>query len=95
MSLSLSNAVFWIAAVACVVAQLGILRATRTQPTLGAPSRPHRAASRVEEIAWAVIPVVALALVLVLTWRAVHARAAAPPAAPPAPAASAAPGGAA
>jgi heme/copper-type cytochrome/quinol oxidase subunit 2 len=84
MSLSLSNAVFWIAAVACVVAQLGILRATRAQPTSGATSRPHRTASRAEEVAWAVIPAVALALVLVLTWRAVHARAATPAATVPA-----------
>jgi heme/copper-type cytochrome/quinol oxidase subunit 2 len=92
MSLTLSNAVFWIAAVACVVAQLGILRATRPQPTLGATSRPHRTASRLEEVVWATLPAVALALVLVLTWRAVHARAATPSATAPA---SAAPGGAA
>jgi heme/copper-type cytochrome/quinol oxidase subunit 2 len=84
MPLSLSNAVFWIAVLACVVAQLGILRATRTPQSAPASTPARRPASRAEEFAWATLPAVGLLLVLVLTWRAVHARttAAAPAVAP-------------
>ena len=72
MPLSLSHAVFWIAVLACVVAQLGILRATRTPHPARASTPAHRPASRLEEVAWAALPAVALLLVLVLTWRAVY-----------------------
>jgi heme/copper-type cytochrome/quinol oxidase subunit 2 len=74
MPLSLSHAVFWIAVLACVIAQLGILRATRAPHPARASTPAHRPASRVEEVAWAALPAVALLLVLVLTWRAVQAR---------------------
>ena len=93
MSPTLSRAVFWIAVLTCVVAQLGILRATRIAPQsrAGRSSPPaHRPATRAEELAWAVLPAVALALVLVLTWRAVHARTSTPTAAPVAAAAGSA-----
>ena len=65
----LADAIFWIAAVACAVAQIGIFRATvarRPAPTT------HRPATRAEEFAWAVLPAIALAVALVLTWRALH-----------------------
>jgi hypothetical protein len=71
----LADAIFWIAAVACTVAQIGILRATvakRPAPTA------HRPATRAEELAWAVLPVIALAVVLGLTWRALHPAPSAP-----------------
>jgi len=77
MKSSLADAVFWIAVAACVVAQVGILRATRAERAgRGKLTPAHRAATRVEEAAWAVLPAIALAVVLVLTWRAVHERAA-------------------
>jgi len=68
----LADTIFWVAAAACAVAQIGILRATfrRSQPTT---PFVHRA-SRVEELAWAVLPVLALAVVLVLTYRTLHPR---------------------
>ena len=66
----LADTIFWIAAAACAVAQIGILRATfrRREPLASFTRR----ASRVEEIAWAALPACALAVVLVLTYRALH-----------------------
>jgi hypothetical protein len=76
MSPVLSDAVFWVAVVACAVAQLAILRSVlgtkglvRPTPATGAPLR---AQPRAVEIAWAVLPALALAAVLALTWRALH-----------------------
>ena len=74
----LADAIFWVAAVACAVAQIGILRATSARASQSDRATPanagatHRRATRVEEIAWAVLPVVALSGALVLTWRALH-----------------------
>jgi hypothetical protein len=55
-------ALFWVAAVICVIAHLGILRSV-----LRAKER------RVSEIAWAVLPAFVLAAVLLVTWRSIHA----------------------
>ncbi len=78
---SWTEATFWVAAVACLVAQVAIVRsvlvarAPAREAHSGAgpagPPAPRRAA----EVAWAVIPALGLALVLVLTWRAVQAAA--------------------
>jgi heme/copper-type cytochrome/quinol oxidase subunit 2 len=70
----LADAIFWIAVVACFVAQIGILRATRATNAArpAVPAASHRSATRVEEIAWAVLPVIALAVALILTWRTLH-----------------------
>jgi heme/copper-type cytochrome/quinol oxidase subunit 2 len=66
----LSDAIFWLAAACCVFAQAAIvrsaLRARAQRPDGSAsPSRPI-------EVAWTVVPGIVLALVLVLTWRALH-----------------------
>jgi heme/copper-type cytochrome/quinol oxidase subunit 2 len=66
----LSDAIFWLAAACCVFAQAAIvrsaLRARAQRPDGSAsPSRPI-------EVAWTIVPAVMLALVLVLTWRALH-----------------------
>ncbi len=88
--LSWTEATFWVAAVACAVAQVAIVRSVfvARQPEGGDVPRPAPA-RRAPEVAWAVVPALALAAVLVLTWRAVHAPAArdaaAPSAAPEAP----------
>jgi heme/copper-type cytochrome/quinol oxidase subunit 2 len=55
---------FWAAAVVCAVAHFGILRSVL---------RANR--RRAIEIAWAVLPAVALAAVFVMTWRSMHAAA--------------------
>jgi heme/copper-type cytochrome/quinol oxidase subunit 2 len=66
----LSDAIFWLAAACCALSQAAIirsaLRARAQRPDGGAsPSRPI-------EVAWTVVPALMLALVLVLTWRALH-----------------------
>jgi heme/copper-type cytochrome/quinol oxidase subunit 2 len=61
----LADAIFWIAVAACLVAQVAILRSVVV-------TRSGSAARRATEIAWAVAPAVALALVLAATWRTLH-----------------------
>jgi heme/copper-type cytochrome/quinol oxidase subunit 2 len=66
----LSDAIFWLAAAGCGFAQAAIIRSAlraRAQRPDGSasPSRPI-------EVAWTVLPAIMLALVLVLTWRALH-----------------------
>jgi heme/copper-type cytochrome/quinol oxidase subunit 2 len=73
MNQPLAEAIFWIAAVACVVAEIAILRSTyaarRVEKSDLVPS-----SSRTGEITWAIIPAVMLAFLLVSTWRRVEAR---------------------
>ena len=73
MSFRLADAIFWTAVACCSIAQLAILRSVVSSPTRavdsGLESSPAR---RAIEIAWAVLPGVALAVVLMLTWRAMH-----------------------
>ena len=73
MNQPLAETIFWIAAVACVIAEVAILRSTF------AVQRANRselvpASSRGGEIAWAVIPALALCAVLVATWQRIEAR---------------------
>ena len=63
---------FFIAAAVCVLAQLMILRAVAAGRVPGASPAPGQPPRRAAEVAWAVIPAVVLALVLILTWRSVH-----------------------
>jgi heme/copper-type cytochrome/quinol oxidase subunit 2 len=70
----LSDAIFWLAAACCVFAQAAIvrsaLRARAQRPDGSAsPSRPI-------EVVWTIVPAIMLAVVLVLTWRALHPAAA-------------------
>ena len=67
MSPSFSELLFWAAAACCAVAQLAILRALVLGRTPGAaPTR------RAAEVLWSVLPALALAGLLVATWRAIH-----------------------
>jgi heme/copper-type cytochrome/quinol oxidase subunit 2 len=73
MNLSVADAGFWLAVACCVVAQAAIVRsalARRTPLAGGAPMPPLR---RPIEVAWTLVPAAVLALVLVQTWRAMHA----------------------
>jgi heme/copper-type cytochrome/quinol oxidase subunit 2 len=69
----LAEAIFWIAALACVVAEIAILRSTyearRVEKSDLVPS-----ASRGGEITWAVIPAIMLAFLLTATWQRIEAR---------------------
>jgi heme/copper-type cytochrome/quinol oxidase subunit 2 len=73
MNQPLAEAIFWIAALACVVAEIAILRSTyaarRVEKSDMVPS-----SSRSGEIIWAVIPAVMLAFLLTATWRRIEAR---------------------
>ncbi|MFN2637694.1 MAG: hypothetical protein ABR585_11760 [Gemmatimonadaceae bacterium] len=75
MNQPLAEAIFWIAAIACVVGEIAIVRAA-----FGAgaerKSEAVPATRRSSEIAWALIPAMALSLLLVVTWRRVEARSA-------------------
>ena len=66
MSPLLAAAIFWIAVACCVVAQAAIVRSVLL--ARGGSTRVRRAA----ELLWAVLPAIALATVLVLTWRTMH-----------------------
>ena len=73
MNQPVAETIFWIAVVACAVAEVAILRSTF------AARRSNRselvpASSRSGELAWAVIPALALSAVLVATWQRIEAR---------------------
>ena len=73
MSLPVADAIFWVAAACCLLAQLAIVQSVVISPARAAGREPASAMRRVAEIAWAVLPGVALAFVFVFTWRAIHA----------------------
>jgi heme/copper-type cytochrome/quinol oxidase subunit 2 len=72
MSVSLADAIFWVAVACCSVAQVAILRSVVISPARVAGSQPTSAARRAGEILWAVLPGIALAVVLFFTWQAMH-----------------------
>ena len=70
MHLSSADALFWVAAALCALAQLALLHSF----FLGA-SRVRRGAAagfRASETVWAVLPAVVLVLLLAGSWRAMH-----------------------
>jgi len=70
MNSRVADAIFWIAVAFCAAAQLAILRSMLVVPA--ERDGRHSGWRRAAEIAWAVLPGVALAVVLVYTWRAMH-----------------------
>jgi len=72
MSLSLADAIFWVAVACCVIAQSAIVRSVLVSPARVPDNQPTSAGRRLVEIAWAVLPGIALVFVLLLTWRAMH-----------------------
>ncbi len=73
MNQPLAEAIFWIAALACIVAEFAILRSTyaarKVKKSVLVPE-----ASRGGEIVWAIVPAVALSVLLVATWQKIQAR---------------------
>jgi heme/copper-type cytochrome/quinol oxidase subunit 2 len=73
MNLALADGIFWLAAIACVVAEIAILRSTyaarRVEKSDLVPT-----ANRAGEVAWAIIPALALSVLLVVTWQRVRLR---------------------
>ena len=73
MNQPLAETIFWIAAVACAVAQIAILRSTYAA-RLANKSDLVPASSQKGEAAWAIIPALALAAVLLASWQRIEAR---------------------
>jgi heme/copper-type cytochrome/quinol oxidase subunit 2 len=75
MNQPLAEAIFWIGAIACAIAEVMILKssfaATRENQSALVPT-----ASRSSELAWAILPAILLSILLLATWRNVEARAA-------------------
>lgn len=73
MPFHLADAVFWAAVACCSIAQLAILRSAIVSPARARDSQtPSSGGRRATEIAWAVLPGVALAVLFVYTWSAMH-----------------------
>lgn len=73
MNQPLAEAIFWIAAAACVVAEIAILRSTYAARRV-VKSDLVPSASPGGEVTWAVLPAVMLVVLLAATWRKIEAR---------------------
>jgi hypothetical protein len=73
MNQPLAETIFWIAVVACAVAEVAILRSTFVARRANR-SELVPASSRGGELAWAVVPALALCAVLLATWQRIEAR---------------------
>jgi heme/copper-type cytochrome/quinol oxidase subunit 2 len=73
MNQPLAETIFWIAAFACVVAQIAILRSTYAARRVEKSALVPAAAPR-GEIVWAIIPALGLSALLFLTWQRIEAR---------------------
>jgi hypothetical protein len=73
MNQPLAETIFWIAAAACLVAQLAILRSTFAARSAKQSELVPTASPR-GELAWAIIPALALGVVLTATWQRIEAR---------------------
>lgn len=73
MSQPLAEIIFWVAAAACAIAEIAILRFSFAAQGAN-KSELVPTAARGGEIAWAVIPALALVAVLFATWQKLEAR---------------------
>jgi len=64
----LAGAIFWIAVASIAIAQAAIIRSV-LRVDRGVADQPLRRAS---ELAWAIVPGIALVALLLFTWRAMH-----------------------
>jgi heme/copper-type cytochrome/quinol oxidase subunit 2 len=73
VSPAVATALFWVAVVCCIVAQIALIDAAIRAPMQGSSeSASMRMPSRVTEIGWTIVPAIGLAVLLVFTWRATH-----------------------
>ena len=75
MSQPAAEAIFWIAALACIIGEVMILRSSFAV-TLKTKSSEVPASPRSGELAWAIIPAIGLVALLIFTWQRVDARSA-------------------
>ena len=78
MRFSFADGLFWTSVACCLVAQLYIIRSVRGARYVPAPATGMPRHRGLLELVWAVVPAVGLAVLLVFTWRAIHAPAALP-----------------
>jgi heme/copper-type cytochrome/quinol oxidase subunit 2 len=74
MRLSLATSLFWTSVACCLIAQTLIVRSVLGARHLPAPDPALPRARAGVELLWAVAPAVALAALLLFTWRAIDAR---------------------
>ena len=72
MPASLADLVFWTSVALCAVAQFGILRSVLAPRDAPLPRAGAPTIGRAGEIVWAVVPAIGLAILLAMTWRAIH-----------------------
>jgi heme/copper-type cytochrome/quinol oxidase subunit 2 len=73
MSPTIASAIFWIAAACCAVAQIALIASAVRSPMPGsAESAKVAMPRRSREIAWTIVPAIALTILLVFTWRAMQ-----------------------
>jgi len=73
MNQPLAETIFWIAALACAVAEIAIVRSIIAQRR-AQKSALVASSSPLAELIWAVVPAVALAVLLIATWQRIQAR---------------------
>jgi heme/copper-type cytochrome/quinol oxidase subunit 2 len=73
MNQPLAEGIFWIAAFACIVAEIAILRSTYAARKIEKSALVPEA-SRGGEIVWAIVPAVALSVLLIATYQKIQAR---------------------
>jgi heme/copper-type cytochrome/quinol oxidase subunit 2 len=73
MNQPLAEGIFWIAALACIVAEIAILRSTYAARKVEKSALVPEA-SRGGEIVWAIVPALALSVLLLATWQKIQAR---------------------
>ena len=73
MRLSFADGLFWTSVACCAFAQFCILRSVGGRRHVTGPSSTTVPRPRgVTEMLWAIVPAIALAVLLLFTWRAMH-----------------------
>jgi heme/copper-type cytochrome/quinol oxidase subunit 2 len=72
MRLSFADGLFWSSVACCVIAQYFILRSVGGQRRAPEPAANLPRQRGALEMIWAVVPAVALVVLFVFTWRAIH-----------------------
>ncbi len=75
MRLSFADGLFWLSVACCAIAQTFIIRSVQSTRNAPEPAATVPRARHSVEMLWAVLPAVALAVLLAFTWRAIRARA--------------------
>jgi heme/copper-type cytochrome/quinol oxidase subunit 2 len=72
MNPTVAGGIFWFAAGCCLIAQVALVWSAIRSPMTGSPENPVAMPRRSGEIAWTIVPAIALIALLVFTWRAMH-----------------------